>query len=65
MWYFIYAIIASIIGWNFMSNKIQYLEIKKPLNQVLKLVTSIIVGQFIAVFYVVYLVIVKLPKWLS
>lgn len=65
MWYFIYAIIASFIGWRFMSNRIEYLEVRKPLNQILKVVVGVIVGQIIAVFYVVYLIIVKLPRWLS
>jgi len=51
----IYVIVASVLGWKFMTNRISFLEEKKPLNIVLKLIVSAFVGQFIAVFYVIYL----------
>jgi hypothetical protein len=51
----IYAVVASVLGWKFMTNKVAWLEEKKPLNQVMKVVVSIVVGQVVAVFYAVAL----------
>ena len=50
----IYFVVACFLGWKFMTNRIQFLEEKKPLNLILKFIVSMFVGQFIAVFYLIH-----------
>ena len=58
----IYFVVASFLGWKFMTNRIRFLEQKKPLNLILKLIVSVATGQIIGVFYVIYLLFKVMSK---
>jgi hypothetical protein len=59
----IYVIAGAIAGWKFMTGRHAYLEVKKPLNILLKAIVSFAVGQFIAVFYTLGLFIKMLTRF--
>ena len=52
----IYSCWALYSGFKVISGRIAWLDQKKPVNMIVKCILSLVIGYFIAAFYLIYLV---------
>ena len=52
-----YTVWAIYSGFKFLSGKSEWLDKTEPLNLIVKIVLSVIVGYVIAAFYLIYLIV--------
>lgn len=51
-----YTAWAIYTGYKFLSGRSEWLDRKAPLNMIVKIILSIVVGYFVAAFYLIYLI---------
>ena len=52
----VYMALAIYSGFNFLSGRSEWLDRQAPLNIVCKIIMGVVVGYFIAAFYLIYLI---------
>lgn len=51
-----YTVWAIYSGYKLLSGRSEWLDRRAPLNMIVKIVLSVIVGYFVAAFYLIYLI---------